>query len=65
MQKRNENKLISAAHRRAVNRLNLDVKHLECVKSETIIVSKIRNTNETLVTIKSSAGYQHILKEIS
>lgn len=65
MQKRKDIKLISAAHKRAVKRFNLDIKHLECVKSETIIVSKIRNTNDALTTIKSTTGYQHIVKEIS
>ena len=65
MQKINNDKLISAAHKRAVNKFNLDIKHFEWIKSETIIVSKIRNTNETLTTIKLKTGYHHILKEIS
>jgi hypothetical protein len=65
MQKINNDKLISAAHKRAVNKFNLDIKHFEWIKSETIIVSKIRNTNETLTTFKSTTGYHHIVKEIS
>ena len=65
MQKINNDRLISTAHQRAVNKFNLDIKHFEWIKSETIIVSKIRNTNETLTTFKSTTGYHHIVKEIS
>ena len=65
MQKINNEKLISAAHKRAVNKFNLDIKHFEWIKSETIIVSKIRNTTKALTTIKLKTGYHHILKEIS
>ena len=56
----NTQTLIENAHKRAIKRLGLDIKHFSCVKDGDTIISKIRNTDMTITTRRAAFGkYTH------
>ena len=61
----NTQALIEKAHKRAIKRMNLDIKHFSCFVDTNYIVSKVRNSNTTITSLRLWSGkYIHFTHEV-